>query len=67
MQMGSDTPAAPVPVVAPQVDQSLIDQQTADYARRRRGRAATQLAGDQSSALGSLPSSSLAVKQLLGS
>lgn len=49
------------------VDQSLIDQQTADYARKRRGRAATVLAGDTSSELGSLPSSSLAVKQLLGS
>lgn len=65
--MGSDAPAAAAPVVAPQVDQALIDQQSADYARKRKGRAATVLADDQSSQLGALPSSSLAVKQLLGS
>ena len=65
--MGSDAPTAAAPVVAPQVDQSLIDQQSADYARKRRGRAATLLAGDQSSQLGSLAPTSLAVKNLLGS
>lgn len=65
--MGSDAPTTPAAVAPPQVDQSLIDQQTADLALKRRGRAATVLAGDQSAQLGSLPSSSLAVKQLLGS
>ena len=64
--MGSSAPQVQ-PVVAPQVDQSLIDQQTQDYARKRRGRAATMLAGDQSQSLGSLPAGSLSSKALLGS
>lgn len=64
--MGSNA-STPAPVVAPQVDQALLDQQTADYARRRQGRAANVLAGDTSNQLGNLSSGSLAVKQLLGS
>ena len=64
--MGSDMPQVQ-PVIAPQIDQAQIDQQTADYARQRRGRAATILAGDQSQALSALPSGSLATKALLGS
>lgn len=63
--MGSDAPQVQ-PVVAPQVDQALIDQQTADYARKRRGRAANILAGDQSQELGSMPAGSLSAKVLLG-
>lgn len=41
--MGSSS-SPPPPVAAPQVDQALIDQQAQDYARRRKGRAATVLA-----------------------
>ena len=63
--MGSSPPQT-VPVVSPTLDQSVIDQQSADYVRKRRGRAATILAGDQSQALSSLGTGSLSSAQLLG-
>ena len=46
---------------APTVDQSTVDREAQDLAMRRRGRAATVLAGDASA-----PAGSVAVKQLLG-
>lgn len=61
--MGSNIPAAQ-PVVTPQVDQSLVDQQAADMARKRKGRAANVLVGDADPS--TLGASSLATKQLLG-
>lgn len=53
-------PVQPTPT-APQVDQMVIDTESADRARRRRGRAATTLAGDAKVSPGSL-----AVTTLLG-
>lgn len=50
------------PPPQPMVDKATTDREAQDLARRRRGRAATVLAGDTS-----VPSGSVAVKQLLGS
>lgn len=61
--MSGSSPKPPAVVPPPQVDQDVVDRQTQDLARRRRGRAATILAGDT----GPAPSESVAVKQLLGS
>ena len=47
---------------APMVDRATIDREAQDLAARRRGRAATVLAGDAQPGSGSV-----AVKQLLGS
>lgn len=47
---------------APVVDQSVIDRQQADTLARRRGRAATVMAGSS----GAVESGSLAKKSLLG-
>lgn len=55
-------PAVQTPPPAPQVDQATINREAQDLARRRRGRAATVLAGDT----GAAPAGSVAVKQLLG-
>lgn len=55
------TPKAPMPIAQPTVDQTLVDREAQDMARRRRGRAATVLAGDAK-----VPDQSLAAKQLLG-
>jgi hypothetical protein len=49
------------PPPPPMVDQSVINREAMDLARRRRGRAATVLAGDTGT------SGSVAVKSLLGS
>lgn len=59
---GSSPPAPVLPPPPPVVDQAVVDRETQDLARRRRGRAATVLAGDQ----GAPPVGSVAVKQLLG-
>lgn len=54
-------PKMPKPVELPTVDQTLIDRQAQDLARRRRSRAQSTVAGDTG-----IPSSALASKQLLG-
>ena len=59
--MGS-SPSPPPVVQAPVVDQDVVNREADDLARRRRGRAATILAGDT----GPAPAGSVAVKQLLG-
>jgi len=55
-------PAVQTPPPPPQVDQATITREAQDLARRRRGRAATILAGDT----GAPPPGSVAVQQLLG-
>lgn len=60
--MGSD-PSPPPVVQPPVVDKDVVDREAQDLARRRRGRAATILAGDT----GPVAAGSVAVKQLLGS
>lgn len=52
----------PLPTAMPTVDQALIDQQLGDIVRRRKGRAATVMAGDSQ-----VPAGSLAAQTLLGS
>jgi hypothetical protein len=49
------------PPPVPQADKATIDREAQDLAIRRRGRAATVLAGDQPA-----PAGSVAVKSLLG-
>lgn len=56
-----DMPPVPDAPAVPTVDQAQLDRQSGDYARRRRGRASTVLAGDSS-----VPQGSLAVRTLLG-
>lgn len=57
---------APAPVVpTPTVDQSRMDQDRADIMRRRRGRAATVLAGKDGGG-SDLPAGAVAAKSLLG-
>jgi hypothetical protein len=56
-------PAMQPPPPVPQVDQATIDREAMDLARKRRGRAATQITGNA----GPIGADSLAVKQLLGS
>lgn len=51
------------PPPPPQVDQATIDREAFDLARKRRGRAATVIAGDA----GPVAPGSLAAKTLLGS
>lgn len=58
-------PAMQAPPPVPQADQATIDREAADLARRRRGRAATVLAGNQADVLSS--GSVSASKVLLGS
>lgn len=55
-------PPQPQKILEPTVDKSVIDREAQDLAMRRRGRAATVLAGDSTA-----PPGSVAVKQLLGS
>lgn len=57
----SSPPKIPAPIPEPQVDQTLIDREAQDMARRRRGRTATVLAGDSP-----VPQQSLAKTALLG-
>ena len=54
-------PAAPLPVV----DQGLVDRQASDLAKRRRGRAATDLTSAAGGGLGT--TGAVASQQLLGS
>lgn len=54
-------PTITPPPPLPQVDNSVITREAQDLAARRRGRAATQLAGDSAP-----PPGSVAVRQLLG-
>jgi len=60
--MGS-SPSPPPVVQPPVVDTSVVNREADDLALRRRGRAATILAGDT----GPAPASAIAVKSLLGS
>lgn len=63
---GKKPPPPPAPVqmpVTPIVDRTIIDREAADMARRRKGRAATILAGDTGP---SMPEGSVATKTLLG-
>lgn len=55
------TPSVQAPPPVPQADKAVTDREAEDLARRRRGRAATVLAGDASA-----PAGSVAVKNLLG-
>lgn len=48
-------PKAVTPPPPPMVDQAMIDRQTQDKARRRRGVAATQLAGPTGPGTVSIP------------
>lgn len=57
------SPSPPPVVQPPVVDKDIVNREADDLARRRRGRAATILAGDT----GPAPASSVAVKTLLGS
>lgn len=57
------TPSVQAPPPTPQVDQNTITREAQDLMRRRRGRAATIVAGDQADVL----QGSVAAKQLLGS
>lgn len=55
-------PQAPAPVATPVVDQAVVDRQSADILRRRRGSRATQTgAGELGTTAGSV-----AAKTLLG-
>lgn len=61
---GPKAPDPPKPVETPvtqKVDQSLIDREMADKLKKRRGRAATVLAGDAQP-----DAASVSAKQLLG-
>lgn len=50
----------------PQVNQMRVDQERSDMMRRRRGRAATVLAGKAAGSEATIPTSSVSAKALLG-
>lgn len=60
-------PPAPVEVPkTPIVDQVIVDREAADTMKRRRGRAATVLAGSDNMGGGAPAPESVSAKQLLG-
>jgi len=59
--LSPSVPKVEPPPPVPYVDKAVTDREAADLARRRRGRAATVLAGDSQA-----PAGSVAVKTLLG-
>lgn len=60
--MSGGSPKPPKVVPPPVVDEDVVNREAQDMARRRRGRAATILAGDT----GPAPAANVSVKALLG-